>query len=161
MNALIDYFWGFVTGLWSLVVGMSVTIKEFFTKKVTECYPENRATLVAPDRFKGKLTMPHDENNEHTCTACGLCQMNCPNGTITVESETITTEDGKKKKVLTNYTYNLGQCTFCNLCVLSCPSKSIKFDNSFENAIFTKGKLLRKLNNEGSKMKEKKKVEEI
>ena len=159
MNALIDYIWGFITGLWSLVVGMSVTIREFFTKKVTECYPENRATMVVPDRYKGNLTMPHDENNEHACTACGLCQMNCPNGTITMESEMIETADGKKKKVLTNYFYNLGQCTFCNLCVLSCPSDAIKFDNSFENAIFTKEKLVRKLNNEGSTLREKKKTE--
>ncbi|GHT31380.1 NADH-quinone oxidoreductase subunit I [Bacteroidia bacterium] len=159
MNALIDYFWGAIKGVWSLVVGMSVTIRELFTKKVTECYPENRATMVVPDRYKGNLTMPHDSNNEHACTACGLCQMNCPNGTITVETEMIETEDGKKKKVLTNYYYNLGQCTFCNLCVLSCPSKAIKFDTSFENALFTKAKLLRKLNREGSKVREKKKVE--
>jgi NADH-quinone oxidoreductase subunit I len=159
MNALIDYFWGAIKGVWSLVVGMSVTIRELFTKKVTECYPENRATMVVPDRYRGNLTMPHDANNEHACTACGLCQMNCPNGTITVESEMITTEDGKKKKVLTDYFYNLGQCTFCNLCVLSCPSKAIKFDTSFENAIFTKAKLVRKLNREGSKVREKKKIE--
>ena len=159
MNSIITYFSDFLKGIWSLMVGMSITLREFFTKKVTEQYPENRATLVVSDRYKGCLTMPHDENNEHACTACGLCQMNCPNGTITLETEIIETADGKKKKVLTNYFYNLGQCTFCNLCVLSCPSDAIIFDNSFENAIFTKAKFVRKLNNEGSKLREKKKVE--
>jgi NADH-quinone oxidoreductase subunit I len=68
--------------------------------------------------------------------------------------------DGKKKRVLTRYIYNLGQCTFCNLCVLTCPSKAIQFDNSFENALFTKEKLIEKLNREGSKLREKKKVTE-
>lgn len=156
MNSLILYFSNFFKGLYSLLVGLSVTLKELFTKKVTEQYPENRATLVVPERFRGELIMPHDENNEHACTACGLCQMNCPNGTLEVQSEIILTEDGKKKKVLTNYIYDLGKCTFCNLCVISCPSKAIEFKNSFENSLFTREKLIKKLNNEGSKLREKK-----
>jgi NADH-quinone oxidoreductase subunit I len=155
MNDLKEYFSGFFKGLSSLIVGMSITLREFFTKKVTEQYPDNRATLVMSDRYKGCLTMPHDENNEHACTACGICQMNCPNGTITVES--VTEEiDGKNKKSLSVYTYRLGQCTFCNLCVLTCPQNAIKFDQSYENGLFTKAKLTQKLNNEGSKLREKK-----
>ena len=82
--------------------------------------------------------------------------MNCPNGTITVKSRTIETEDGKKKKVLAEYIYNLVSCSFCNLFVLSCPSHAIKFDNSFENALFTRSKLVEQLNHEGSKLREKK-----
>ena len=153
MNSIISYFLGFFQGIYSLMVGMSITLRELFTKKITEEYPENRATLVVSDRYKGSLTMLHNENNEHACNACGLCQMNCPNDTIFVESE-LTEIDGKKKKVLVNYTYNLGQCSFCNLCVLSCPTNAIEFDNSFENAVFTKSKLIEKLNREGSKLKE-------
>lgn len=159
MKALIQYFSSFFKGLYSLIVGLSVTLKELFTKKVTEQYPENRATLVVPERFRGELIMPHDENNEHACTACGICQINCPNQTIEVQSTFIETEDGKKKKVLTNYYYDLGKCTFCNLCVLSCPSKAIKFQNTFENSIFTREKLKHKLNHERSKLREKKVLE--
>ena len=85
--------------------------------------------------------------------------MNCPNQTIEVQSTIIETEDGKKKKVLTNYYYDLGKCTFCNLCVLSCPSKAIIFENTFENALFTREKLKHKLNHEGSKLREKKVLE--
>lgn len=152
-----QYFSGLFRGIKSLLIGMNVTLKELFTKKVTQQYPENRKTLVIPPRVRGNLTMPHDENNEHACTACSICQMNCPNGTISVESEVIQTEDGKKKKILAEYTYNLGRCTFCNLCVLSCPSNAIVFSNEFENALFTKSKLTEKLNKEGSKLREKKK----
>ena len=153
-----EYFSGLFTGIKSLLIGMSVTWKELFTKKITQQYPENRGTLVIPDRWRGNLTMPHDENNEHACTACGICQMNCPNGTIVVKSKTIETEEGKKKKILDTYTYDLGTCTFCNLCVITCPSNAIQFDNSFENALFTRGKLLERLNHEGSKLREKKAV---
>ena len=85
--------------------------------------------------------------------------MNCPNGTINIESEIIETEDGKKKKVLKNYFYDLGQCTFCNVCVMNCPQKAIEFRNTFENAVFRREILVKKLNHEGSKLKEKKIIE--
>ena len=157
MSSVSQYFSGLFGGIWSLMTGMRVTMGELFTKKVTEQYPENRATLVISDRFRGELVMPHDENNEHACTACGICQMNCPNGTIKIVSKMVETEDGKKKKVLEKYTYDLGMCTFCNLCVITCPSDAIKFVNTFENSLFTRSKLVETLNKEGSKLKEKKK----
>jgi NADH-quinone oxidoreductase subunit I len=159
MSSVSKYFSGLFTGIGSLLGGMAVTWKELWTKKVTQQYPENRDTLVISDRFRAELTMPHDENNEHACTACGICEMNCPNGTITVNFKMIETEDGKKKKVLDTYKWDLGMCTFCNLCVLTCPSDAIKFENTFENAVFTREKLMQQLNHEGSKMREKKKVE--
>lgn len=159
MSSISEYFSGLFGGIRSLLTGMSVTIKELFNKKITLQYPENRDTLVISDRFRGELIMPHDDNNEHLCTACGICQMNCPNGTIKVVSRMIETEDGKKKKVLDHYFYNLGMCTFCNLCVITCPSDAIKFTNEYESAVFTRGKLNMKLNQEGSKLKEKKKPE--
>jgi len=157
MSSIIKYFSGLFTGIRSLLGGMAVTWKELWTKKVTQQYPENRDTLVISDRFRCELTMPHDENNEHACTACGICEMNCPNGTITVKSKMIETEDGKKKKILDAYIWDLGMCTFCNLCVLTCPSSAIKFNNTYENAVFTRSKLVQQLNHEGSKLREKKK----
>jgi NADH-quinone oxidoreductase subunit I len=159
MKSFIQYFKDLFNGIWSLLLGMSVTIREFFTKKVTQQYPENRKTLVIGERFKAILTMPHDDNNEHACTACTICQMNCPNGTIEVQFKTIETEDGKKKKVLDRYLYDLGMCTFCNLCTLSCPSHAIEFSNAFENAVFKHSKLRLQLNRDGSKLREKKKPE--
>lgn len=159
MSSVSQYFSGLFKGIGSLLTGMSVTLKELFTKKITQQYPENRKTLVISDRFKGVLTMPHDENNEHACTACSICHINCPNGTIKVVPKTIETEDGKKKKILDEYHYDLGMCTFCNLCVITCPSDAIIFSNEFENAVFSHSKLRMKLNKEGSKLREKKKAE--
>lgn len=143
----------------SLAVGMKTSIKVYFRKKTTEQYPENRKELKMFDRFRGTLTMPHNANNEHHCIACGLCQMACPNGTIKVISKTIETEDGKKKRILDKYEYNLGSCMFCMLCVNACPHDAITFDQNFEHAVFDKSKLMLTLNHEGSKVEEKKKVE--
>ncbi|MEA4982686.1 MAG: 4Fe-4S binding protein [Paludibacter sp.] len=155
-RTFLQYITGIFTGIRSLMSGMGVTWKELWTKKVTQQYPENRATLEISERFRAELTMPHDENNEHACTACGICEMNCPNGTIQVISKITETEDGKKKKELERYVFDLGMCTFCNLCVITCPSDAIKFSNQFENATFTRNKLVKQLNREGSKLRAKK-----
>lgn len=155
MNGFKKYITSFFSGLLSLLKGMKVTIRVFFRKKTTEQYPENRDTLKMFDRFRGQLVMPHNENNEHKCVACGICQMNCPNGSIKVISETETDEEGKKKKVLTRYEYDLGSCLYCQLCVRSCPHGAIEFDTQFEHAVFTREKLVRQLNREGSTLVKK------
>lgn len=158
MKSIITYIAEFFIGIRSLLLGMSVTWKELWTKKVTQQYPENRNSLIISERFRCELVMPHDQNNEHACTACGICQMNCPNGTISVTSIMIEKEDGKKKKILDTYTWDAGMCTFCNLCVITCPSDAIKFNNQFENAVFTRSTLIQRLNHIDSKLKDKKLV---
>lgn len=150
-----SYIGSLVHGIASLLTGMKTTMAVFCRKKTTEQYPENRDTLKMFDRFRGQLVMPHNENNEHKCVACGICQMNCPNGSIRVVSETVTDEEGKKKKVLTRYEYDLGSCLYCQLCVRSCPHGAIEFDTKFEHAVFTREKLVRRLNREGSTLVKK------
>ena len=146
MGSFKNYITSFWKGLLSLLKGMGVTGKYFFSRKVTEQYPENRATLKIPERFRGTLTLIYDENGQHKCIACGICQMNCPNGTIKIEASKITTEDGKTKRVLDKYVYDLGSCTFCQLCVTTCPHHAIKFTNEFEHAVYTREKLVKQLN---------------
>ncbi|HIX04294.1 MAG TPA: 4Fe-4S binding protein [Candidatus Odoribacter faecigallinarum] len=152
MNSVQRYFSSFFKGLGSLLKGMRITFIEFFTKKITEKYPENRATLKISDRFRGELIMLHNENNEHHCVACGICEMNCPNDTIHVEFDMVTTEDGKKKKVLRRYIYDHGSCLYCQLCVRACPHHAIDFIPTFEHAVFTREKLIEQLNKPGSKL---------
>lgn len=139
------YFSHLFYGILSLLTGMKTTIKVYFRKKVTEQYPENRAELKMFDRFRGTLTMHHNENNEHRCIACGLCQMACPNDTIKITSASIETADGKKKKILVKYEYDLGSCIFCQLCVNACPHDAITFDGNFEHAVFDRNKLVLEL----------------
>ena len=155
MNAFVNYISSFWKGLVSLLKGMRVTLRVFFRRKTTEQYPENRATLEMFDRFRGELTMPHNDRNQHKCVACGICQMNCPNGSIRIESEMVTDEEGKKKRVLKHYIYDIGSCLYCELCVRSCPHHAIEFDTKFEHAVFTREKLVRELNHEGSTLETK------
>ncbi|MDE7402220.1 MAG: 4Fe-4S binding protein [Muribaculaceae bacterium] len=146
MSSVFEYFKSVGQGVKSLLTGMAVTGKEFVTPKITEQYPENRATLQIPDRFRAELTLKYDAEGHHKCIACGICQMNCPNGTIELKTKMVELPDGKKKRKLDKYMYDLGSCTFCMLCVTTCPQDALEFSNDFEQAVFERDKLVKQLN---------------
>ena len=150
-----SYFAGLVGGIKSLCNGLSVTFRELWTPKVTERYPENRKENHIPERFRGTLVMPHNEKNEHKCIGCGICQMQCPNGTIKVVTEMVETADGKKKKQLVRYEYDHGCCMYCLLCTRACPQGAIEFSNEYEGSVFDRKALVKVLNRPGSKCVEK------
>lgn len=146
MGSVKEYFSSLGYGIASLVKGLTVTGKEFVTPKITERYPEDRETFQWPERFRAILELIYDKDGNHKCIACGSCERACPNGTITVESKMVDTPAGTKKKKLDKYIYDLGSCTFCQLCVTSCPTNAIRFTNDFEQAVFTRSKLVKQLN---------------
>ncbi|MDE6329551.1 MAG: NADH-quinone oxidoreductase subunit I [Muribaculaceae bacterium] len=146
MSSVKEYFSGVGRGLKSLVTGMAVTGRELVTPKVTEQYPENRDTLQIAPRFRAELTLKYDAQGHHKCIACGICQMNCPNGTIQLQTKMVDLPDGKKKRKLDKYMYDLGSCTFCMLCVTTCPQDALEFSNDFEQAVYTRDKLVKQLN---------------
>lgn len=146
MGSIKEYFTSVGKGIGSLVKGMAVTGKEFVTPKVTEQYPENRATLKIAERFRAELTLIYDAEGRHKCIGCKICEMNCPNGTIQIATKMVDLPDGKKKRVLDTYLYDLGSCTFCMLCVTTCPQDALEFTNDFEQAVFTRDKLVKRLN---------------
>lgn len=146
MGNIKEYFTSVGQGIKSLLSGMAVTGKEFVTPKITEQYPENRATLDISDRFRAELTLKYDEEGRHRCIGCGICQMNCPNGTIQLTTKMVELPDGKKKRKLDKYMYDLGSCTFCMLCVTTCPQGALEFSNDFEQAVFTRDALVKQLN---------------
>jgi NADH-quinone oxidoreductase subunit I len=140
----------------SLLTGMRRTGYYFTHHKeiITEQYPDNRATLVLPERFRGEVVMPHTENNEHRCTGCTACELACPNGTIKIITKFETNAEGKKKKAIDTFIYHLELCTMCNLCIQACPTDAIKMAQSFEHSVFDRSKLTKVLNKPGSKLEE-------
>jgi NADH-quinone oxidoreductase subunit I len=156
MKSIIAYITEILKGVWTLLIGMKVTAKYFFTpwKHVTQQYPENRQTLKIAERFRGEVIMPHNENNEHKCTGCGICEINCPNGSIEIITKTLVSEDGKKKRAIDQHIYHLGMCTFCNLCVKACPTGAIVMGQKFEHAVWDRSLLTKVLNQPGSKIME-------
>jgi NADH-quinone oxidoreductase subunit I len=154
MRSIIKYIREVAEGVWSLLQGMKVTGSYFIRPStiVTQKYPNNRKELVMFERFKGEVIMPHNDKNEHRCTGCGICEINCPNGSIEVISKTIITEDGKKKRAVDKHIYRLGMCTFCALCVKTCPSNALAFSQEFEHAVFNRANLIKVSNKPGSQL---------
>lgn len=143
MNKFIAYPYSILEAFFFLWKGMYRTLHSFVHPKLhlTQEYPNNRETLYIPERFKAELTLLKDEEGKIKCTACGLCQLSCPNGSINLTSTTIQTEEGKNKRVLVSYDYLLGQCTFCGLCVDACNFDALAFTNDFEKSEYVKEKL--------------------
>jgi len=162
MKALFNYIKDVAYGFVSLAKGLLLTLRYFVTwwkSIITEQYPDNRTTTVSVTKgFAGEVVLPHDENNEHKCTACTLCQQACPNNSIQIISKQIETEDGKKKKILDKWVYHLDTCTMCKQCVDACPFDAIKMANNYEQSVYDRSTLIKLLNKPGSKLKEKEKV---
>ncbi|MBO4315800.1 MAG: NADH-quinone oxidoreductase subunit I [Prevotella sp.] len=145
-----SYFGELADGIKTLATGLKVTLKEYFSPKSTEQYPENRkTTLHVAKRHRGRLVFKRNEDGSYKCTACTLCEKACPNGTIKITSEMREDpETGKKKRHLIDYRYDLGDCMFGQLCTNACNFDAIEFTNDFENATFDRDALVLHLDKE-------------
>ena len=102
-----------------LLLGLKLTGKYFFKKKITIQFPEEE-TPLSP-RFRGLLALRRYPNGEERCIACKLCEAVCPALAITIESEP--REDGSRRT--TRYDIDMFKCSNCGLCEESCPVDSI------------------------------------
>ena len=102
-----------------LLMGLKLTGKYFFKKKITVQFPEE-STPISP-RFRGLLALRRYPNGEERCIACKLCEAVCPALAITIESEP--REDGSRRT--TRYDIDMFKCINCGLCEESCPVDSI------------------------------------
>jgi NADH-quinone oxidoreductase subunit I len=129
----------------SLVDGMRLTLDYFVhpSRIVTRQYPENRATLKFPERYRAMLRMIHDENGYHRCTGCRLCERACPNASIKV----MTQSGGEFCKVAVDrHIWRMDSCVFCNACVQACPFDALEMTHDFENAVYDRRLLVFTLN---------------
>ena len=124
-----SYIKGIIHGVSTLLIGMKTTIKEFFTKKVTEQYPENRATLEISPRFRGMLVMPSDENGNNKCVACGLCEQVCPYEAVKLVEKKV-----PFRGLITVAEVDPGKCMACGMCTAACRSTSIRLNQDFNDA---------------------------
>ncbi|MDH5357634.1 MAG: NADH-quinone oxidoreductase subunit NuoI [Gammaproteobacteria bacterium] len=141
MKSLRHFFKSFL--LWELLLGLKLTGRYLFAKKITVQYPEEK-TPQSP-RFRGLHALRRYPNGEERCIGCKLCEAVCPALAITIDTEP--RDDGSRRT--TRYEIDLFKCIFCGFCEESCPVDSIVetrvFDYHFEQRgenIMTKDKLL-------------------
>lgn len=133
------------SALASLAKGMRLTLNYLVrpSKVVTQQYPENRATLKFPARYRAMLHLIHKESGYHRCTACRMCEKACPNKSIKILSKK---GELSGKMELDRYIWRLDSCVFCNACVQSCPFDALEMGHEFENAVYDRRLLIFTLN---------------
>lgn len=120
--------------LWEFLLGMKLTGRYFFARKITVMYPDEK-TPVSP-RFRGLHALRRYPNGEERCIACKLCEAVCPALAITIEAGP-RAEDGSRRT--TKYEIDLFKCIFCGFCEESCPVDSIVETNILHYAIEKRG----------------------
>merc|ERR1712046_63464 len=118
-----------------LARGMSLTLRYFFTKKVTINYPFEKASLSP--RFRGEHALRRYPTGEERCIACKLCEAVCPAQAITIEAEE--REDGSRRT--TRYDIDMTKCIYCVFCQEACPVDAIVEGPNFEYATETREEL--------------------
>ncbi len=128
-----NYFRQIWKGIWTTLVGMSVTIRHLFKGSVTLQYPHKRWTM--PERARVRIHMEFSE-----CTGCAACARACPVDAILIETlkaqadvDLGTTKDGTKKRLhVLKFDVDNAKCIFCGLCIPPCPTGAIYFVPDYE-----------------------------
>ena len=126
---MVAYFSEIFSGLWSLILGLSVTFVEFFKPTVTVQYPYQ--TLKMTNRYRGHIELIANEEGKPNCISCMMCQRACPSGCISLAGEKV---EGQKKKALTKYVLNFTKCSLCGSCVESCKFNAIEYSKAYNLA---------------------------
>jgi NADH-quinone oxidoreductase subunit I len=121
--------------LTELLMGLSVTARNLFRRKITLHYPEEK-TPQSP-RFRGLHALRRYPNGQERCIACKLCEAVCPALAITIESDVAA--DGTRRT--TRYDIDMHKCIYCGLCQESCPVDAIVEGPNFEFATETREEL--------------------
>ena len=123
---MITYFKNIFIGIWTVLVGMKVTISYFFRKPVTVQYPKEKLEIA--DNYRGELTLDINQ-----CSACLQCFRSCPINCITIEVE------GKgKDRLIKTFNIDMNTCMLCGLCTRACPTSGLKLTKKYEVAVTKK-----------------------
>jgi len=124
---MMTYFREIVSGFWSLLAGMAVTIRYFVKPVVTVQYPRKKIQMSPAYRGYPQLIID-PESKTHRCIACEMCARMCPSQLITVEGAKF---PGEKQKRATKYLHEHQYCSLCGLCTEVCPTSALEYSKEY------------------------------
>ena len=124
---MMTYFREIVSGFWSLLAGMAVTIRYFVKPVVTVQYPRKKIQMSPAYRGYPQLIID-PESKTHRCIACEMCARMCPSQLITVEGAKF---PGEKQKRATKYIHEHQYCSLCGLCTEVCPTSALEYSKEY------------------------------
>lgn len=128
-----EYFKNIYLAIYTVFVGLKITLRHLFIPSVTIQYPEERPVL--PTRERNRLYVNMDD-----CIGCDQCARACPVNCIEIETAKVVppddlgkTSNGKKKALwVTKFEIDFAKCCYCQLCVFPCPTDCIYMTDVFE-----------------------------
>jgi len=141
--SMAKYFRDVFKAIWSVLIGMRVTLAHLFTPAVTIQYPDVKVKL--PERARNRLYV-----NINDCIGCGQCALACPVNCILIETvkampgdDLGTTSTGQKKRLwVTRFDIDLAKCCYCGFCVPPCPTRCIKMIDVYEYSEYNRDDLI-------------------
>ncbi len=131
---MITYFKEILNGLYTLMMGLKITLFNIFRRDVTVRYPYQ--SLKMTSRYRGHIDLTRDEaTGKPKCVVCMACQRACPSGCIKLDGAKA---EGAPRKSLTSYTLDFTTCSLCGLCVESCSFDAIHFSKDYNLASLKK-----------------------
>jgi NADH-quinone oxidoreductase subunit I len=147
-----EYFLNIWLGVYTVLVGMKITLIHGFSKKVTNQYPDNFPD--AKSLIDSRLMAPNARNrlfvDMEECNGCNWCVRACPVNCITVDSiKAVPTDNvpplksgGKRGLWVSNFQIDFAKCCFCSLCTLDCPTGAIRMTSEFEYSTYERNSLI-------------------
>jgi len=134
-----DYFHNIWQTVYSILVGMRITLRYCFAKTVTLQYPDSAPALAK--RYRGFHYYEIEK-----CIACDLCAKACPVDCIYIE------KTGPRKidkptgialgGAMTRYAIDYAKCMFCALCCDPCPTDCIHMGNVHDMSGFDRESMI-------------------
>lgn len=115
-----------------LVVSGRNMVESFYKKErmTTVQYPEERAPISPNFRNFPFLVYDDDPKTGLRCTACSICEKECPPQCIYIVLDR--DENGKSLKRPKVFDIDLSVCMNCGICAEVCPFDSIYMDGQYE-----------------------------
>ncbi|QJC30547.1 NADH-quinone oxidoreductase subunit NuoI [Enterobacteriaceae endosymbiont of Neohaemonia nigricornis] len=126
----------FFIDIYSQIRSILLILKNFIAKRETIKYPEEKVYL--PPRYRGRIILTSDKNNNERCVACNLCAVVCPVSCISLKKSI----DSNNRSYPKFFRINLSRCIFCGFCEEACPTGAIQLTPDFELCEFDRNKLI-------------------
>jgi len=139
MSSIGIYFYNIFHSLYTVVIGMKITIRHLFTRSATVQYPTIKKKI--PERARNRLFVNIDD-----CIGCNLCSIACPVDCIlikTIKSTPdmdlgMTSKNTRKRLYISCFDIDIAKCCYCGLCVWPCPTECIFMTDVYEFADFNR-----------------------
>ncbi|WP_243440027.1 4Fe-4S dicluster domain-containing protein [Fundidesulfovibrio soli] len=156
-----------LAAVWSMVVGLRVTVTNFFRPQETIHYPRQEVPPSHLDSFRGHIELvgADEDPAKARCIGCGLCAELCPSFCLKVVAEELPVDSAvcypsqagtdllmptpkfraappsqTQPRKLLSYHLVYHTCSLCGLCVQNCPAGSLRFSHDVYLAGASRGR---------------------